>query len=113
MVTLVVLLLSCLVALPAHADVMPDEVATCRGKTAGAPCTTPAGLPGQCIEISFSRPDYSQGVPPTYRPVKLLSCEATTTASARHVTALPWVGVGLAFLALLAALRTRRAPQPA
>lgn len=104
-------LMSVLLAAPAFADIVPEEVARCSGKTAGAGCTTPDGLEGSCVEISVSRPDYSQGVPPTYRNIKMLSCEAKAQASAKSAS--PWLGVGLAFLALIAAARTRRIPQPA
>ncbi len=105
--------MSMLLTAPAFADIVPEEVAQCRGKTAGAGCTTPDGLEGTCVEITIGRPDYSQGVPPTYRNIKMLSCEAKAQASAKRPSALPWVGVGLAFLALMAAARTRRAPHPA
>lgn len=89
-------------AVPAFADIIPEEVATCRNKAAGSACTTGEGHAGTCIETSITRPDYSGGVPPTYKAVKMLTCVATAKGSAR--SALPWVGLGLAFLALVAAL---------
>jgi hypothetical protein len=58
------------------------------------------------------RPDYSGGVPPKYKSVKMLSCVATAKGSA--FSPLPWMGVGLSFLALLAAFLFRpRPPVPA
>ncbi len=97
-------------AVPAFADILPDEVALCRGKTAGAACTTGEGQAGTCVETSVTRPDYSSGIPPKYTQVKMLGCVAIAKGSAR--AALPWVGVGLGFLALVAALgfKPRRAP---
>lgn len=92
-------------AVPAFADIIPEEVATCRNKAAGAACTTGEGHAGTCIETSITRPDYSGGVPPTYKQVKMLTCVATAKGSAR--SALPWLGIGLAFLALIAAIRFR------
>jgi len=86
---------------PAFADILPDEVASCRGKAGGAACTTPEGQPGTCVETSISRPDYSSGIPPKYTQVKMLSCVAVAKGSAK--VALPWLGLGLAFLASLAA----------
>lgn len=96
-------------AVPAFADIIPEEVAVCRGKSAGAACTTPEGHSGTCQETSITRPDYSEGPPPTYKQVKMLSCVATAKGSARST--LPWLGAGLSFLALLAALVTRPRPQ--
>ena len=72
----------------------------------GAACTTPEGQPGTCTEISVSRPDYSSGIPPKYTQVKMLGCVAVAKASSK--VALPWVGVGLAFLAMLAAFGASR-----
>ena len=96
------LVLVAVLAVPAFADILPEEVATCRNKAAGSPCTTGDGHAGTCIETSISRPDYSGGVPPTYRPVQMLTCVATAKGQARSLA--PWLGLGLAFLALLAAL---------
>jgi hypothetical protein len=96
-----------LVALPAFGDIIPQDVALCRGKSAGAACVTEDGLQGTCTEISISRPDYSGGVPPTYKQTKVLSCQATAKGSARVSTG--WLGAGLAFLAraLRLCVRTR------
>lgn len=94
----------------ALADILPQEVADCRDKAAGAACTTPEGQAGTCQEISVTRPDYSGGVPPKYKSVKMLGCVAAAKGQAR-VGALPWLGGGLAFLALVAGLlATRRKP---
>lgn len=106
-----VALLAALFALPAFADVITDDVANCRGLTAGAACTTPEGGAGTCIETVVSRPDYSSGVPPTYRQVKMLSCQASGKATSKVTTA--WLGLGMAFVAFLFAIRSRRTPQPA
>ncbi|PZR18354.1 MAG: hypothetical protein DI536_00260 [Archangium gephyra] len=100
-----------LFALPSFADVITEDVANCRGRSAGAACTTPEGGAGTCVEVSVTRPDYSSGVPPTYRQVKMLSCQATGKATSKVTTA--WLGLGMAFIALIFALRSRRAPQPA
>lgn len=91
-----------LAAVPAFADIVPDEVDACSGKKAGAVCTTPDGEPGTCTSITVSRPDYSGGVPPTYKQVQMLGCVATAKGTARSL--LPWVGTGLAFLAMLMAM---------
>jgi len=98
-----------LVALPAFGDIIPQDVALCRSKSAGAACVTEDGLQGTCTEISISRPDYSGGVPPTYKQTKVLSCQATAKGSARVSTG--WLGAGLAFLALLGALTLLRKPR--
>ncbi|MFZ5438631.1 MAG: hypothetical protein ACOZQL_01415 [Myxococcota bacterium] len=102
MKTLLVLLLA---ALPALADILPDEVASCQGKSAGAACTTPEGEPGTCQSITITRPDYSSGIPPKSKQVQMLGCVATAKGTARSL--LPWVGTGLAFLALLLAMLLR------
>ena len=107
------LVLVAVLAVPAFADIIPDEVAVCRGKAAGAACMTD-GIAGTCVETLVSRPDYSSGIPPKYKQVKMLGCVATAKGSARSVP--PWVGAGLAFLALMAALvfkPGRPTPSPA
>lgn len=100
-------LLVAVIAAPAFADVISEEVAACRNKAAGAACTAPEGA-GTCVEISVMRPDYSGGVPPKYKSVKMLSCVATAKGSA--FSALPWVGIGLSFLALLLGAHFRPRP---
>ena len=69
-------LLVALLAAPAFADIIPDEVAVCRGLAAGAACVTD-GVAGTCVETVVSRPDYSSGIPPKYKQVKMLSCVAS------------------------------------
>lgn len=105
------LLLLAVFATSAFADILPDDVAVCRGKSAGAACNTDTGQAGTCVESSVSRPDYSTGIPPKYKQVKMLTCVATAKGSAR--SALPWLGAGLAFLAAIAALALKpRRPTP-
>jgi hypothetical protein len=99
-------LLLALVSVPALADILPEEVGVCRGKAAGTACTTPDGQAGTCAKMFVTRPDYSSGIPPTYRQVEMLGCVATAKVTARSM--LPWLGAGLAFLALVAALAGRR-----
>lgn len=101
------LLLVALLSTPALADVISEEVAACRNLAAGAACTAPEG-PGTCVEVSVMRPDYSGGVPPKYKSVKMLSCVATAKGTA--FSALPWVGIGLSFLAMLLGFRFRPRP---
>ena len=104
-------LLFAVLASSAFADILPDDAAVCRGKAAGAACNTESGQAGTCVETTVSRPDYSSGIPPKYKPVKMLTCVATAKGSARW--ALPWLGAGLGFLALVAALAFRpRRPTP-
>jgi hypothetical protein len=103
-------LIACLLSLPALADILPEEVASCRGKSAGTACTTPEGVAGTCVEQSFTRPDYSNGPPPSYKQVKMLACVAAAKGSARSV--LPWLAVGMAFLALVIGMRKGPALSP-
>ncbi|MFO0600530.1 MAG: hypothetical protein U0228_34805 [Myxococcaceae bacterium] len=97
-----------LVSAVARADILPDDVAVCQGKSAGQACTTDDGAAGVCEETVVNRPDYSVprpvGTPPKVKQVKMLRC--VTTARARSMA--PWVGFSLSFLALLAALSLRR-----
>lgn len=104
-------LLLVLFASPAFADLVTEDVANCHGLTAGAACTAPDGSAGTCVESIVSRPDYSQGVPPKYNQVKTLRCQSTANAQPKISTA--WLGLGMAFIALVIAIRTRRNPQPA
>lgn len=103
-------LLLLVLSLPAWADLAPAETADCRGKSAGAACTTPDGNAGTCVEMQFSRPDYSQGVPPrgtsTYTA---LGCKQTAPAANTHLLA--WLGAAMAFFAMVAASRTLRSPR--
>ena len=86
-----------LLAAPAFADVLPREVSGCQGKAAGSACRTLDGQVGTCSKISITRPG-----------VETLACVATAKGTARSLT--PWVGLGLAFLALVAALKRRSPP---
>jgi hypothetical protein len=105
------LLLFAVLATSALADILPDEAAACQGKAAGAACSA-GGQAGTCVETTVSRPDYSTGIPPKSRQVKMLTCVATAKGSAKSV--LPWLGAGLGFLALVVALVLRpRRPTPA
>ncbi|MBL8912464.1 MAG: hypothetical protein JNM17_17360 [Archangium sp.] len=88
-------------SLPAFADILPDDVAVCHGKSAGQKCTTDEGLEGTCQETLVSRPDYSSGIPPTYKQVKMLTCVAPGKAASRSMV---WIGFGLGFFALLMAM---------
>ena len=77
-------LLLLVLSLPAWADIAPAETADCRGKSAGAACTTPDGNAGTCVEMKFSRPDYSQGVPPRgYTTYTALGCKQTAPAASK------------------------------
>jgi hypothetical protein len=102
------LVASLLFASAALADVITEDVAACRDKSAGAPCKTESGAAGTCVETMVSRPDYSNGPPPTYRQVKMLECRATAGAAKKQAFDWrPWLGVALTAIALLAALATR------
>jgi hypothetical protein len=91
------------------ADIPPANSASCRGQAAGAACKTDDGLPGTCVEQLVSRPDYSNGPPPTYKQVKVLICVASSTAMARSPSMGPvWTGLVLALLAGAAAWALRR-----
>jgi hypothetical protein len=106
------LLLALLLAAPAFADIIPDHVGACWGKEAGAACTTPDGQRGTCQKVSVGRLVYSFGIR-KIKPVKMLGClPAGGAPKARSL--LPLVGLGLALLALVAALGlcARRTPQP-
>jgi hypothetical protein len=77
-------LLIALLAAPAFADILPDEVGACQGKAAGSACTTPEGEAGTCSKMSISRPDYSTGIPPTYKQIEMLGCVATAAGNAQR-----------------------------
>lgn len=86
-------------SLPAFADIPPQETWDCRNKTAGAACKTPDGNDGTCVEMTFTRRGSSYTA---------LGCRQTVPAAQK--SALPWLGVGFAFLALVAAARFSRRP---
>lgn len=101
-------LVSCAASL-VLADIPPANSESCLGQVAGAACTTDDGLPGTCVEQLVSRPDYSNGPPPTYKQVKMLICVASSTAKARSPSMGPlWTGLVLALLAGAAAWALRR-----
>jgi hypothetical protein len=107
---LVVTLLVCL-ALPALADIPPANAASCQGKQAGAACTMDDGSAGVCSETVVSRPDYSKGIPPGTKQVKMLLCAPTATAMARSPAFSPLAtGLFLTLLAAGAAWAVRRRP---
>ncbi|MEW6433113.1 MAG: hypothetical protein AB1730_16540 [Myxococcota bacterium] len=96
-------LVSCAASL-ALADIPPANSASCRDQGAGAACTTDDGLAGTCVETLVTRPDYSNGPPPTYKQVKMMICVASSTAMARAPSMEPiWTGLLLALLAGAAA----------
>lgn len=104
-----------LFALPALADVAPPETSPCTGKALGAECSTwDSKKPGKCVEKTFQPPPFK--VKLGAKPWKALVCEevkapAAQGSSSRSMT--PWLGVGLAFVAVAFAVSTRaRAVQP-
>lgn len=99
------------VAFPAFADVIPEDVAVCQGQQAGGACTTPDGKEGTCIERLVTRLDYSKGIPPGTKQVKMLSCQAKASAQARSMSP-TWLGLGLAFLAVVGALGLKKSREP-
>jgi len=94
-----------LLAFPALADIPPQETWDCRGKEAGATCKTADGNAGTCVQMEFTRPKFKGGG--TYTA---LGCRQTAPAPAPKKAALPWLGTGLAFLALVGAARFSRRP---
>jgi len=98
-------LLAFAIALPAFADIPPQETWDCRSKQAGATCKTPDGKDGTCVQMEFKRPPFKGGGSYT-----ALGCRETATAPAPKKAALPWLGVGIAFLALAGAARFSRRP---
>ncbi|MEW5742284.1 MAG: hypothetical protein AB1938_25430 [Myxococcota bacterium] len=108
------LVVALVIAGAALADIAPDNLAGCRGKSAGATCQTDDGQPGVCTKTMVSRPDYSKGVPPGTKQVEMLLCVATSSAMARAPSLAPWtIGLFLTLLAGLGAWWTFRRPKPA
>lgn len=99
-------------ASPALADIAPDNLAGCRGKAAGAACTMDDGAAGVCTKTTISRPDYSQGVPPTYKQVEVLLCASSGATVARTGLSPLVLGVLLSLLAAGAAWWSLRRPKP-
>lgn len=86
----------------ARADEYPDL--GCEDSSVGAACLTADGTAGTCVRQT-SRVVGADGVS---RLVLEFVC--APAVSAEQKPALPWLGLGLAFLALCAALALPRAP---
>ena len=96
------LLLGTLLATTARADELPSN--TCRGSLgAGDGCLTYDGGAGTCVEQTFSYVDQGKTLTSTE-----LICVASVSGAERR--ALPWIGAGLAFLALCVGIATRKPP---
>ncbi|MFT3713965.1 MAG: hypothetical protein QM817_40405 [Archangium sp.] len=95
---LLALALTCF-ALQASADDAPPGA--CSGSAVGDACTMDDGTPGACIEQHHEYLD-PNGVKQTFTEVV---CAPKVSAVQRSL--LPWLGAGLAFLALCAALYSR------
>lgn len=92
-------------ALHASADELPPNA--CTGSLGiGDACTMDDGTPGTCIEQRHEYVD-ADGVKQTFSEVL---CAPGVTAAQRSL--LPWLGIGLAFLALCAALYSRPRARP-
>lgn len=97
---------ACLGASAAVADIAPSNAAQCRDKQAGAKCTLDEGGAGTCQERFVTRPDYSNGPPPTYRQVKMMVCVAAATKkSAVEPWGLALAALGVALVSLVVRLR--------
>ncbi len=97
-------LLSLVLAMPALADEPPPD--TCFGDLKhGDACSTDSGAPGTCVQQTF---EYEADG--AKHSVTELICVATVNAAERDL--LPWLGAGLAFVALCVGLATRRRPPP-
>jgi hypothetical protein len=83
-----VLVLALLLGSPALADDVPDNACN-RGLTVGASCVTDDGTAGTCVSVGGE-----------------LICQPLVGGAQRE--ALPWLGAGLAFLALCFGISTRR-----
>ncbi len=90
------------------ADIAPVNTFQCRGKEAGSRCTLEEGGAGVCQEGLVTRPDYSNGPPPTYRQVKMMICVPVTKQQASAPWALAIVALGAAVGSI--AVRLRRGP---
>jgi hypothetical protein len=99
------------VALPAFADIPPANSAACQGKSAGTACTMDDGTAGVCTESVVNRPDYSKGIPPGTKQVKVMLCAPASAAMARAPAFSPLAaGLFLTLLAAGAAWAVRRRP---
>jgi len=84
----------------AGADELPSNA--CTGNLrAGEGCLTDEGVPGTCVEKHYASEDQGK----TITSVELI-CEPAVAGARRN--ALPWIGAGLAFLALCIGVATRR-----
>lgn len=91
------------------ADLPAPNAEGCFGLAAGAPCKTDNGSAGACVATTVTRPDYSQGPPPTYKQVELLVCVSSARATrAFEVPVAAWLGAALAALAGAAAWLSRQ-----
>ncbi len=107
------LVLLCLGAAGAWADLPPPDVSGCSSKAAGDACTRDDGSAGTCADATCSRNDYSDGPPPKTVEYPCLKCGAATARApappppkpARSCAAAP--GLGLAGLATLLFARRR------
>ena len=95
-----VLLLAMFVGSESWADELPSNA--CTGNLrAGEACLTDEGVSGTCVEKRYDYDD--QGKTVTFTE---LICEPAVAGAQRK--ALPWIGAGLAFLALCIGVATRR-----
>ncbi len=103
------LLLSCLVAGSALADIPPSDTSGCSGKTEGAACEKDDKSAGVCAKSTCGRNDYSNGPPPKRVSYECLMC---TTAPAAAPVEAPkkssCASVDGGMLLALAALLARR-----
>ncbi|MDP1822663.1 MAG: hypothetical protein Q8L48_05460 [Archangium sp.] len=96
------LLLGALTSAVALADELPSNA--CFGDLAkGDACLTDDGTSGTCVEQVHSYVDQGQ----THTYSELICVPAVSGAERR---ALPWMGAGLAFLALCVGIATRKPP---
>lgn len=75
------LLLTCLVAGAALADIPPTDTSGCAGKTENAACERDDKSAGVCSKSTCGRNDYSQGVPPKHVSYECLKCTAAPAAA--------------------------------
>jgi len=83
------LLASLTLASTARADVPPPNMDGCRGKQAGAKCTTDSQGDGTCKQERCSRLDYSNGIPPGSVEYDCLLCAASEPGAATPPAAEP------------------------
>ena len=71
------LLLTCLVAGAAWADVTPPDTDGCSNRTEDAGCKKDDQTDGFCAKSSCTKLDYSHGTPPTSLTYECLKCTTT------------------------------------